>query len=106
MQTQQMFARQLENPVFSMSFQNQDKIQKLADSLKGTLDGSVDAIAEKIKTAQVFAEEHSGSMDEKNKVLKAKLVDFLRSAQNKGDNVHADIHQRISTWVSEIEKST
>ena len=53
-----------------MAFQKQDQ-SKLADSLKGSLDGGVDAVADKIRTAQVFADEQSDAIDKKNNALKA-----------------------------------
>ena len=89
-----------------MGAQKQDRIQQLAESLKGTLDGGVDSVADKIKAAQLFAEEQSDVIDEKNQVLKLKLADFLRSAKAKGDDLHAGLHDRLSRWVSEIETSS
>ncbi len=49
-----------------MALQKRDRIQQLADSLKGSLDGGVDTVAEKIRAAQVFAEEQSDALDQKN----------------------------------------
>lgn len=68
-----------------MATSRQDKIERFADDLKGSLDGGVDAI------------------DAKNQALKNKFVDFMRSAQDKGDALHDGMQQRISSWVSEIE---
>ena len=64
-----------------MALEKQDRIKQLADSLKGSLDGGVDAIADKIRTAQVFAEEQSDALDQKNQALKGKLADFLTTAK-------------------------
>ena len=47
-----------------MALQKQDRIKQLAKSLKGSLDRGVDAIADKIRTAQVFAEEQSDVFSE------------------------------------------
>ena len=68
-----------------MATSRQDKIERFADDLKGSLDGGVDAI------------------DAKNQALKNKFVDFMRSEQDKGDALHDGMQQRISSWVSEIE---
>lgn len=54
-----------------MAFQKQDRIQKLENGLKGSLDGGVDAIADKIRTAQVFADGQSDALEKKNQALKA-----------------------------------
>ena len=82
---------------------NQDKIEQLADDLKGSLDGGVDAIVTKIKAAQLFADDQADAIDAKNQALKAKFVDFMRSAQDKGDALHEGMQQRISSWISEID---
>jgi hypothetical protein len=86
-----------------MGSSKQDKIEQLADVLKGSLDGGVDAIVNRIKAAQLFADDQADAIDAKNQVLKAKFVDFLRSAQDKGDALHEGMQQRISSWVSEID---
>ena len=54
-----------------MALQKQDRIKQLAESLKGSLDRGVDAIADKIRTAQVFAEEQSDVFDQKNQASMA-----------------------------------
>ena len=89
-----------------MAFRKQDRIQKLANSLKESLDGGVDAIADKIRTAQVFADEQSDALDKKNKALKGKLAEFLNSAKNSGDDLHDGINERLSSWIAEIDKSS
>ena len=89
-----------------MAFQKQDRIQKLANSTKGSLDGGVDAIADKIRTAQVFADEQSDALDQKNQALKGKLAEFLNSAKNTGDDLHDGINERLSSWIAEIDKSS
>ena len=89
-----------------MALQKQDRIKQLADSLKGSLDGGVDAIADKIRSAQVFAEEHSDALDQKNQALKGKLAEFLNSAKNTGDDLHVGINERLSNWIAEIDKSS
>ena len=89
-----------------MALQKQDRIQKLANSLKESLDGGVDAIADKIRTAQVFADEQSDALDKKNKALKGKLAEFLNSAKNSGDDLHDGINERLSSWIAEIDKSS
>ena len=89
-----------------MAFQKQDRIQKLANSLKGSLDGGVDAIADQIRTAQVFADEQSDALDQKNQALKGKLAEFLNSAKNTGDDLHDGINERLSSWIAEIDKSS
>ena len=89
-----------------MALQKQDRIKQLADSLKGSLDGGVDAIANKIKSAQVFAEEHSDALDQKNQALKGKLAEFLNSAKNTGDDLHDGINERLTNWIAEIDKSS
>ena len=92
--------------IVGIALQKQDRIKKLADSLKGSLDGGVDAIADKIRTAQVFAEEHSDALDQKNQALKGKLAEFLNSAKNTGDDLHDGINERLSSWIAEIDKSS
>ena len=87
----------------AMASSNQDKIEQLADDLKGSLDGGVDAIVNKIKAAQLFADDQADAIDAKNQALKAKFVDFMRSAQDKGDALHEGMQQRISSWISEID---
>ena len=87
----------------AMASSNQDKIEQLADDLKGSLDGGVDAIVTKIKAAQLFADDQADAIDAKNQALKAKFVDFMRSAQDKGDALHEGMQQRISSWISEID---
>ena len=89
-----------------MAFQKQDRIQKLAHSLQGSLDGGVDAIADKIRTAQVFADEQSDALDKKNQALKGKLAEFLNSAKNTGDDLHDGINERLSSWIAEIDQSS
>ena len=86
-----------------MATSRQDKIERLADDLKGSLDGGVDAIVNRIKAAQLFADDQADAIDAKNQALKNKFVDFMRSAQDKGDALHDGMQQRISSWVSEIE---
>ena len=87
-----------------MASSNQDKIEQLADDLKGSLDGGVDAIVNKIKAAQLFADDQADAIDAKNQALKAKFVDFMRSVQDKGDALlHEGMQQRISSWISEID---
>ena len=87
-----------------MASSNQDKIEQLADDLKGSLDGGVDAIVNKIKAAQLFADDQADAIDAKNQALKAKFVDFMRSAQDKGDALlHEGMQPRISSWISEID---
>ena len=86
-----------------MATSRQDKIERFADDLKGSLDGGVDAIVKRIKAAQLFADGQSEAIDAKNQALKAKFVDFVRSAQDRGDALHEDMQQRISRWVSEID---
>ena len=86
-----------------MASSKQDKIEHLADDLKGSLDGGVDAIVKRIKAAQLFADGQSEAIDAKNQALKAKFVDFVRSAQDRGDVLHEGMQQRISRWVSEID---
>ena len=87
-----------------MASSNQDKIEQLADDLKGSLDGGVDAIVTKIKAAQLFADDQADAIDAKNQALKAKFVDFMCSAQDKGDALlHEGMQQRISSWISEID---
>ena len=86
-----------------MASSKQDKIEQLADDLKGSLDGGVDAIVNRIKAAQLFADGQSEAIDAKNQALKAKFVDFVRSAQDRGDALHEGMQQRISRWVSEID---
>ena len=88
-----------------MALQKQDRIKLLADSLKESLDGGVDAIADKIRTAQVFAEEQSDALDQKNQALKGKLAEFLKSAKNTGDDLHDGINERLSSWIAEIDQS-
>lgn len=90
----------------AMALQKRDRIQQLANSLKGSLDGGVDTVAEKIRAAQVFAEEQSDALDQKNQALKGKLAEFLNSAKNTGDDLHSGINERLSSWISEIEKSS
>ena len=92
--------------IVGMALQKQDRIKQLADSLKGSLDGGVDAIANKIKSAQVFAEEHSDALDQKNHALKGKLAEFLNSAKNTGDDLHDGINERLTNWIAEIDKSS
>lgn len=92
--------------IVGMALQKQDRIKQLAESLKGSLDGGVDAIADKIRTAQVFAEEQSDALDQKNKALKGKLAEFLNSAKNTGDDLHEGINERLSGWIAEIDKSS
>ena len=87
----------------AMASSNQDKIEQLADDLKGSLDGGVDAIVTKIKAAQLFVDDQADAIDAKNQALKAKFVDFMRSAQDKGDALHEGMQQRISSWISEID---
>lgn len=89
-----------------MSLQKQDRIKQLADSLKGSLDGGVDAIADKIRTAQVFAEEKSDALDQKNQALKGKLAEFLHLAKKTGDDLHDGINERLSSWIAEIDQSS
>ena len=89
-----------------MVFQKQDRIQKLANSLKGSLDGSIDVIADKIRNAQVFADEQSDALDKKNQALKAKLAEFLSSTKNAGDDLHDGINGRLSSWIAEIDTSS
>ena len=89
-----------------MTLQKQDRIQQLADSLKGSLDGGVDAIADKIKAAQVFADEQSDALDQKNQALKGKLAAFLTTAKNTGDDLHHGINDRLSSWIDEIDQSS
>ena len=86
-----------------MATSRQDKIERFADDLKGSLDGGVDAIGNRIKAAQLFADDQADAIDAKNQALKNKFVDFMRSAQDKGDALHDGMQQRISSWVSEIE---
>ena len=86
-----------------MASSKQGKIEQLADDLKGSLDGGVDAIVNRIKAAQLFADGQSEAIDAKNQALKAKFVDFVRSAQDRGDALHEGMQQRISRWVSEID---
>ena len=50
-----------------------------------------------------LADDQSDAIDVKNQALKAKVVDFVRSAQDKGDALHEGMQQRISSWVSEID---
>ena len=88
-----------------MALQKQDRIKLLADSLEGSLDGGVDAIADKIRTAQVFAEEQSDALDQKNQALKGKLAEFLKSAKKTGDDLHDGINERLSSWIAEIDQS-
>ena len=95
-----------EKCIVGMALQKQDRIKQLADNLKGSLDGGVDAIADKIRAAQVFAEGQSEALDQKNQALKGKLAAFLSSAKNTGDDLHADINERLSGWIAEIEKSS
>ena len=89
-----------------MSLQKRDRIQQLADSLKGSLDGGVDTLADKIRAAQVFAEEQSDALDEKNQALKGKLAAFLNAAKTTGDDLHAGINEKLSSWIAEIDKSS
>ena len=88
-----------------MALQKQDRIKQLAESLKGSLESGVDAIAYKIRTAEVFAEEQSDVLDQKNQALKGKLAEFLRSAKNTGDDLHDGINERLSSWIAEIDHS-
>ena len=97
---------EIEEYVVGMAFQKQDRIQKLADSLKGSLDGGVDAVADKIRTAQVFADEQSDALDKKNNALKGKLAEFLNSAKKTGDDLHDGINERLTSWIAEIDKSS
>ena len=89
-----------------MALEKQDRIKQLADSLKGSLDGGVDAIADKIRTAQVFAEEQSDALDQKNQALKGKLADFLTTAKKTGDDLHDGLNERLSSWIAEIDQSS
>ncbi|WP_413439896.1 hypothetical protein [Synechococcus sp. MIT S1220] len=85
---------------------NQDRIQNLADSIKTGLDVGVDAIAGKLKDAQLFADAKSEEVERKNQALKEKMADFLRSAQAKGDDLHEGMNDRISNWVRQIESNS
>ena len=75
-------------------------------SIKNGFDCGVDAIADKIRTPQVFAEEQSDVLDQKNQALKGKLAEFLRSAKNTGDDLHDGINERLSSWIAEIDQSS
>lgn len=66
-----------------MVLQKRDRIQQLADSLKESLDGGVDTVAEKIRAAQVFAEEQSDALNQNNQALKGKLAAFLNNAKTR-----------------------
>ncbi len=90
----------------TMADVNQDRIQNLADSIKTGLDGGVDAIAGKLKDAQLFADAKSEDVERKNQALKEKMADFLRAAQAKGDDLHEGMNDRISNWVRQIESNS
>ncbi|MAS28976.1 hypothetical protein [Synechococcus sp. UW140] len=86
-----------------MSTPKHDRIQHLADSIKTGLDGGVDAIADKVKDAQLFADAKADQIERKNQALKVKLADVLRSAQAKGDDIHEGMQERLSQWVAQID---
>ena len=50
-----------------------------------------------------LANDQADAIDAKNQALRAKFVDFVRSAQDKSDSLHEGMQQRISSWVSEID---
>ena len=89
-----------------MSEGNQDRIQNLADSIKTGFDGGIDAIAGKLKDAQLFADAKSEEVEKKNLLLKEKMADFLKTAQAKGDDLHEGMNDRISNWVKQIESQS
>ena len=51
-----------------MGSSKQDTIEQLADVLKGSLDGGVDAIVNRIKAAQLFSDDQADAIDAKNQL--------------------------------------
>ena len=93
-------------PGWNVRFRS-DQITLLQVGATGTgLARCVDAIADKVRTAQVFAEEQSDALDQKNQALKGKLADFLTTAKKTGDDLHDGLNERLSSWIAEIDQSS